>query len=475
MKQPEISHELLQLLQHPEALKRELAERSLYEFVKQAWYVVEPGVPFKDGRHIEVICRALEATLNGANHNLVINIPPRCMKSLLVCVFFPAWVWIRKPHIKFLTASYSLNLATRDAVKCRRLIESPWYQERWKDRFQLAPDQNQKTKFENTKGGHRIVCSPDAQTTGEGGDFLLVDDPINAMDAYSDAERQKVITWWDEAMYNRLNDVSTGCRIIIGQRIHTEDLSGHCLAKGNFQHLCLPMEFEHSLASPYDWRTQEGQLLWEDRFPPEEIAELKKNSRHFAGQYQQRPIPPGGTIIKTEWIRYYHQLPERFDIVLQSWDLIFGGSKNTDFVVGQVWGKRGADFYLIDQVRGRWSFTEQIQQIRALSARYPLATTKLIENKANGAAAIDTLKGEISGIIPINPSKSKEVRLNAVSPLFEAGNVHIPSNASWTSDYTFELTSFGSAPHDDMVDATTQALTRLTGKAAGGVFVSSYI
>lgn len=465
-----------------EAIRKERAERSFYEFVKQAWHVVEPATEFVDGEHIRLICETLQRTGPGGIQALVINIPPRCMKSLLTCVFFPAWKWIIAPGTRFLYSSYSLQLATRDSIKCRRLIESPWYQERWRDRYKLATDQNSKSRYENTKGGHRVICSPDSSTTGEGGDYIIVDDPVNVTDALSDSEREKVVEWWDTSMSTRVNDPATATRIIIGQRVHVEDLSGHCLQTGNYFHLCLPAEYEvkdyndqPKLIS--DFRTIEGQLLWPERLSQEFLDGQKAalGSYSYAGQYQQRPTPPGGVIIHTDWLRYYEHLPEKLDTLIQSWDLTFTNSKTSDFVVGQVWGRAGANFYLIDQVRGRFDFPETIKQIKALSVRYPQATIKLIEKAANGFAAIATLQNEVPGLIAVPATKSKEARLIAVAPLFESGNVYLPQGTAFLDAYTQELTAFPSAPHDDQVDATTQALQRLSTSSRTSFNVFSYI
>src|SRR5215211_3060273 len=242
-----------------------LAERSLKEFVVQAWHVVEPNTPFVDGWHLDAICDHLEACVRGEVRNLVINIPPRCMKSLLVGVFFPAWVWTTQPWKRFLYSSYGQHLAIRDSLKCRRLITSPWYQDRWGAVFQLTGDQNAKIRFDTDQTGYRIATSVGGIGTGEGGDFVITDDPNNALEAESDLIRQSTNDWWDGTMSTRGNDPKTVVRIIVQQRLHEEDLTGHVLEQGGYDHLCLPMEYEgerSSLSTGWrDPRRKPGELL----------------------------------------------------------------------------------------------------------------------------------------------------------------------------------------------------------------------
>jgi len=390
------------------------------------------------------------------------------MKSLLVAVFWPCWLWgpQNKPHLQFLYGSYALQLATRDNLKRRRLIQSPWYQARWGDRFQLAGDQSQKQKFENDHNGHMMVTSPDSAATGEGGDLVLCDDPHNVKEARSEAERINAINWWDQTMSTRLNDPKRGVRGIIMQRVHEMDLSGHVLQKGEYRHLCLPAEFEpkHPFVSPDDWRTEEGELLWPERIDRKGMDKLKRDlgSMGAAGQLQQRPSPAEGNIFKRVWFRYYDTLPDKFDKVIQSWDMAFKASKDTDYVVGEVWGKIGVDFYLIDVVRKQMDFPTTCGAVLALTAKYPQATGKLIEEKANGAAVMAQLGKQVGGMIPVRPDVSKEARAAGVSPLYEAGNVYVPRYGAFTEEFIEEHINFPNAAHDDQVDAASQAVSYLS-------------
>lgn len=225
-------------------IEQELATRRLGEFIRQAWPVVEPATAFVPGWHLDAISDHLQAVSRGHIRNLLINMPPRHMKSLAVAVFWPAWEWIRWPERRWLFSSYALSLSIRDSVKCRRLIQSSWYRFRWGHRFQLTGDQNAKERFENNRTGYRLATSVGGAATGEGGHRVICDDPHNVNEAESDTVRQGVIDWWDQVMSTRLDDLRTGAKVIVMQRVHERDLSGHVLAQGGYEHLCLPAEFE---------------------------------------------------------------------------------------------------------------------------------------------------------------------------------------------------------------------------------------
>src|SRR5262249_32450832 len=262
----------------------------LHEFVRQAWHVLEPQTVFVPGFHIDAICEHLEAITRGEIRNLIINVPPRHMKSLLVSVFWPAWEWIRKPHLRYLCSSYAQGLSVRDSLKCRRLVESPWYQARWGDRFKLTSDQNTKLRFDNDRSGYRLSTSVGGAVTGEGGDRILVDDPHNVSEAESDAVRESTTNWFDVAMSTRVNDPRTAAKVIVMHRCHQRDLSGHLLEQGGWDHLCLPAEYEATeRVTSINWsdpRIEIGELLWPERFGAGEIASLKTSLGSYgaAGQ-----------------------------------------------------------------------------------------------------------------------------------------------------------------------------------------------
>lgn len=805
-------------------LSRRACERSLLEFVRQAWHVVEPGTDFVEGWHIEAICLHLEAVSRGEIRDLLINMPPRHMKSLLVAVFWPCWEWTRRPETRFLFSSYAQKLSTRDSLKCRRILESPWYQERWGERFALTSDQNEKMRFENNRTGYRIATSVGGTTTGEGGDVLVCfpademvqttngpipigeivekrlaamvpslntrtgaiecrpivgwhknpgrpivevvlddgatvrctpehrlwtargwvaaenltgadvlpcpsfanvgdgrlvdakssregsvalgrgedfedlllgefrhggrlpavtvvlapavlrdiapcdpesnlmdgsgsdtvslgndgcalgargylagqflredgsrtvlvdgespvsfrvsnvlgagpvcevgerrvariavqvahlhtfwarankdahhdlvnkdevrfpvapgtdagitvarcsaqnlaralpaatdpakigyfvagkirdrkpvlvrqvghvdatfcitvedthtfyagdgipvancDDPHNVQEADSDALRESACEWWFQAMSTRRNDPKTGRRVVVMQRVHEDDLSGQILDRGGYEHLCLPARFEPERACETglgwcDPRTEDGELLWPEQCPEEELAKLERElgSAGAAGQMQQRPSPKGGLLIRESWWRFYghgdpaglypfetpRELHDRADEVLQSWDCTFKDLKDSDWVVGTIWARIGAHKFLLAEYRGRWDLPATIAAIYRATADWERATLKLIEDKANGPAVMQTLRGQVTGLVPVEPQGGKIARVNAVSPQIEAGDVFLPHprHAPWVGAYIDEHSRFPLGKHDDRVDSTSQALLRM--------------
>jgi predicted phage terminase large subunit-like protein len=451
---------------------------------------VEPATLFVPGWHIDAIVEHLEAVSRSEIRNLLINVPPRHMKSLLVSVFWLAWEWTRWPERRWLYSSYAASLSIRDSVNCRRLIESPWYQQRWGHVFRLTGDQNAKTRFDNNRSGYRLSTSVGGSVTGEGGDRIVCDDPHKVDEVESDAVRKSTIDWWDVVMSTRVNDPKTSAMVVVMQRCHQQDLSGHLLEKGNWEHLCLPAEYEgQSRATSIgfvDPRQNHGDLLWRERFGEKEIEQLKLSLGSYAaaGQLQQRPSPPEGGLIKRHWFRFFQRrgdslppvqvrmpdgtlrsiapvdAPPAVDEQFQSWDCSFKDLETSDFVVGQIWGRVGADFFLGEQVRGRMNFPATLRAVRDLSARWQGATAKLIEDKANGSAVIQMLQHELPGIIPVNPQGGKVARAAAISPLIEAGNVYLPHPdwAPWVWEFIEECAAFPNGKQDDQVDTMTQAI-----------------
>lgn len=474
-------------------LAAEKARRSLKEFLIQAWPILEPETEFVDGIHVGAVCLHLQAVSEGRIRNLIINIPPGHAKSLLVAVFWPAWVWIDHPESRWLFSSYREPLATRDSLRCRRLIESEWYQDRWGGRYQLCSDQNQKHRFENDGTGYRVVV-PMCAGTGERGDYVVVDDPHSVDQAQSDTERTAAVEWWNGSMSTRLNDPSKGHMIVVQQRLHEADLTGDLLARGGYEQLCLPAEFEpdrpcQTCIGWGDSRTKAGELLWPQKIGLTALENFKTTlgSYRYAGQYQQRPAPVGGGMLQKHWWRYWQprganlppvpvkmpngsieqrkavDLPPRFDTQLQTWDMAFKNTKNADFVVGQVHAAHGADRYLMDQVRDRLDLPGTLLAVRRLSAHWPTAHLKLVEDKANGPAVIQCLRHEIAGCVEVRPEGGKVSRAAAASPQLESGNWYLPHPllAPWVEEFIGECAAFPNGANDDQVDAWSQGAKRL--------------
>lgn len=477
-------------LQLKREIKKRSLERSLAAFSKEAWPLLEPGRPYKHNWHIDAICDHLEAVADRQIRNLIINVPPRSMKSLLVCVFFPVWRWIHHPGENFMFASYSPKLASRDAVKARKILESEWFLSRWakkfivddesKQKFKkfggiLSSEQNEKMRYENIASGIRISTSLGGTGTGDGGDILVGDDLSKASTIGSETMREAAINWYDNEFSNRGNDPKTVCKVVIMQRLHHGDVSGHLLEKGGYDHLCLPFEFEKKFfdLKPktslgfQDPRTEENEVLWKNRYDEKAVKDLKESFQNVyqrTGQLQQRPTPSEGTIFKREWFKKrWSSLPSKFDYMLTTWDLTFGDTGNA-YNVGYAIGKKGPDFYVVDEVRAKMDITRQLRMLPLLNDRNPQSREILIEDAANGKAAAALLSEKIPGVILVRPTGSKEDRANSVTYLFEANNIVFPDDrvTTWAEDAVEEFISFGSrAIYKDRVDALVHGIERM--------------
>lgn len=471
----EPSSEKLRALLEEQRLRKASRPLSLVEFTAEAWPIVEPATDYLHTWHVDLIAEHLEAVTAGEITRLIINIPPRNMKSISVSVMWPCWEWgpMRRPELRYLFCSYAATLSTKHSLDRRRIIESEWYRDLW-PHVALTTDQNVKTEYENTRRGVMISTSVGGAATGKGGNRVVVDDPVNPEEAYSDAKREAANDYVDRTLPSRLDDKRRDAMVIVMQRIHDDDVTGHVLARslpGEWTHLCVPAEApEHmQVVFPRSGRVvvrDPGELLWPEREGPDELAAMKRamGTRDYEAQFNQNPAPPEGAMIKTDWFRYWRELPDGLTEWLQSWDMTFTDSDSSDYVVGQCWAKLGADKYLVDQVRGRWDMPKTVERVRAFCVKWPQAGLRLVEDKANGPAVVATLKREIGGFVPVTPKGGKIARLAAVSPDIEGGNVYIPDPAlnPWVEDYLFECSRFPFGAHDDQVDSTSQALQRLT-------------
>ena len=490
----------------------EILRRKFSRFVIEAWGAIDPA-PLVWGPHLEALCLHLQAIAEGKIRRLLISIPPGHAKSMIVAVLWPAWRWLRTPAWAALFASYAEDLVTRDATKCRTLIEGPWYKAlaarladmRRTEPWTLTADQNRKDFYSNTAHGARMSLSVTGRGTGFRGDAIVVDDPMKADDAHSEAARIRVVRWWRETMPSRLNDLALGEKVVIAQRLHEADLPGIVLEGGDFEHLCLPTEFEPggvcscsscrrgSSIGWKDWRTEPGELLFPEKFPREVIDEAKDPARGmgtfaFAAQHQQRPVPAGGGLLKIAWFDHVWRRPgepefpagdydpnlkvevidpehSKFDQWLMVVDAAFKSAATNDFVAIEVWARKGANLYLIDLAWEHLGFGATCEAIKALSKKWPKCTTKLIEDKANGSAVIETLRSQIPGIIPVEPAGGKDARIAAAAPYCEARNVRLPAHAAWRQRFIAEACAFPNAAHDDAIDAAAYAVLRMGTRA----------
>lgn len=472
-----------------------LAHKSLAWFIRGAWATVEPSTPLQWNWHIEAICEHLEAVTRREIKQLLVNIPPGHMKSLIAAVFWPAWEWLHKPGEKTIFGSYAADLAIRDSVKCRDLILSPWYQDSFRPEWKLSSDQNVKSSYRNTSKGERLSLSVSSKATGFRGDKLVVDDPLNAKEAYSKTARDEANDWFFRVMSTRVNDPATAARVVIMQRLHDQDVSGMILERGGFEHLCLPSEFDSArrIYTSIGWtdpRADDGELLFPEKYSSDVLAQAKKDlGDDYEGQHNQRPNPADGAVFQDGWWKFWKpigsalpefydlrrpgstepvlceviEIPREFDETVQSWDLAFKKNAGTDRVAGGVWSRKGARKFLRDQVCDRMTFVETLDALRKMVAKWPNCRAIYIEDKANGPAVMSMLGEEIPCLVPVEPEGGKETRAHAVSPQVRAGNVYLPhpAIAPWVMQLIGECRAFPKGANDDQVDQMTQALTQM--------------
>jgi len=455
------------------------AEVSLRLYIEQAWSVLEPTTPFISGWHLDAICDHLEAVFKGDIRNIIINIPPRHMKSLAVSVFFPTWVWINDPSSRWLFSSYAQDLSTRDSLKCRRLIQSLWYQARWSDRYTITTDQNQKTRFENDKTGYRLSTSVDGVATGEGGDYIVVDDPHNVKQAESEIKRNGVLMWWDEVMSTRLNNPNTGRKIIVMQRLHENDLTGHILAKElGYVHLMLPAEYEKDRKcftniGFEDPREDEYEPLWEGLYGREALDTLKKDlvsEYAIAGQLQQRPAPRGGGMFQVDKIKIANAINKHHIVrSVRYWDKAGteGGGCYTAGVLMHVMSDGG--FLVADVIKGQWSAGKREAIIKQTAQVDGKEVTVWVEQEpgSGGKESAESTIKNLAGfrVKADKVTGAKEVRAEPYANQVEIGNVSI-LKAEWNRGFLSNHESFPVGKEKDDVDASAGGFNKLTAKKA---------
>jgi len=373
-------------------LKRDVLSSSLKAFLKYFWPIIE-GQPFVDGWILDAKCEHLEALERGQIKRLIINEPPRHAKSTLSSVMFPAWRWARDPSVTFMCLSYGAILASKDAIKMRRIIESDRFQELWP--LSLYRDQNTKNKFQNDKNGFRMTTSMRGQIIGEGARCIIADDPNGPESLYSIRDRQEVWAIWKEVLGPRDNDPKNPCRLVIQQRLAEDDLTGNLLTYEPelWEILKLPVEYNPRAISYSsslgfkDPRTVPGEILWPERFNRETIDKMRKEMANTApGQLDQEPVAVGGGIFPVDAWTYYDRLPVDIDYFSVWGDLTFKGEVENDYCALVVAGHKGDCCYPIHMVSGKWDFNEQVLELRTLYAKFPWIVHWYLEDAGNAPA-----------------------------------------------------------------------------------------
>ena len=423
---------------------------------------------YKIGWVHQEICQTLDNFLkdliDGKRPRLIITMPPRSGKSEIVSRRFPAYFLGKYPDLSIISVSYSATLAEDFCRDVQRIIDSDEYKAIFPNtKLSDKKDKNYKRTsdiFEivDHKG---VYCSAGVGggITGKGCDILIIDDPIkNRQEANSENTRKKIFDWYSSTAYTRLSPI--GGVIMMCTRWHLDDLIGKVLSDKNqkpFHVISYPAIAEHD--EPH---RKQGEALHPERFSLEILNEIKStlSASDWLSLYQQRPTPEGGAIFEVSKLRYFDESsePKRFDQIVGSWDMTFKENKTSDFVVGQLWGRKGSEFYLLDMVRDRMDFVKTLKVFINFANKHKNCNCWLVEDKANGTAIISTLKKHISGIIPITPKESKQERAYAITPYLEAGNIFFPKNQKFTKDLEEEMLQFPAGVHDDTVDSMTQAL-----------------
>ena len=449
-----------------------LARRNLLAFVKVTMPTYKAGWV-----HREICARLmhfLADVLDGRSPRLVITMPPRHGKSELVSRRFPAWAFGINPDLSIIAASYSDDLSKRMNKDVQRIMDTPEYS-------MLFPNSTL-SKRRNAGGidnmpvrtmdlfeipghsGSYRSAGVGGGITGMGADILSIDDPFkDRASADSPTLRQRVWDWYASTAYTRLSP--GGGVLVTVTRWHEDDLVGRLLAaQGQDGADRWTVVNYPAIAETDELHRDKGEALHPDRYPLPALKRIRANIGEYewSALYQQHPTPMGGGVFKREWFRFYEPatLPVRFDRIFQSWDFTFKASAHSDNVCGQLWGKKGPDFYLLDCVCDKMTFVESLKAMLLMTERHPEAVAKYVEAKANGEAIMDMVRQKVPGVIPVTPTESKVARAHAVTPLFQAGNVYVPKEAPWVYDYLDELTKFPNAAHDDRVDATTQGLSQ---------------
>src|SRR3981189_2046377 len=441
-------------------------------FVQKVFETVNPGVTFSRNWSTEAVSHALQKVASGATTRLIINIPPRNLKSICSSVALPAFLLGHNPTKKIICVSYSDDLAAKFSNDCRAVMRTEWYKQAF-PRARIDKAKDTESEVRTTERGYRLATSVGGTLTGRGGDIIIIDDPIKPQDAQSKSVREKTVQWYENTLLSRLDDKVHGAIVVVMQRLHLDDLAGHLLEKGGFEHLCLPAIAEKreaiSLGNGRTHVREIDDVLDPAREPLSALTKLRADMTPlgFSAQYQQRPIPLEGNIIKRDWLRFFKGTLARQngDYFVISWDTAMKSSELADYSVGTVWQvqERGRKKNVVDLLRGRFEYPELVAAAVALWKKWRIeghSSHLVIEDKGSGSSLIQSLRSERIYACPFKPKLEgdKVVRLTAQAAQFHAGSVHLREDAPWVGEFLTELLGFPGVRHDDQVDSVSQAL-----------------
>jgi predicted phage terminase large subunit-like protein len=443
-----------------------LLRSDLRFFIWKSFLTILPGTPYLPNWHIDAIVHQLMRVQAGEVSRLLINQPPRSLKSICVSVAYVAWLLGHDPTRRVIVVSYSNEFAAELHRQFRMVIDAPWYRALFPA---MRPAKDSGTELVTTAGGSRYATSVGGTLTGRGADLIIVDDPLKAEEAMSELARRRVIDWYAGTLVSRLNDKENGPIVVVMQRLHEDDLAGHLIGQGSWQHLDLPAIAVEDSTIPIGRgeviTRRRGEVLQAERESQAALDRIKAEigSLMFSAQYQQRPVPVEGNLVKREWFRFYDQPPQPGprDLVAQSWDIAIMTGEANDFSVCTTWRMVGPDYYLIDVFRARLQYPDLRRKIASLAARHG-AGTVLIENAGSGTTLLQDLRHDLpDGMTrPIGqkPEGSKTDRMAVQVNKIEAGHVHLPKEADWLDTFLLELLAFPNGRHDDQVDSVSQFL-----------------
>jgi len=447
--------------------KNRFKERKItfHEFIKLVFATLNPDDDFQDNWHIQYLAKVLESTRLGESEKrrIIVNLPPRAMKSIIISIAWPAWILGLQPSRKIIAVSYSQHLANKMSSDCRTVMQSDWYKSLFPD-TRIARGNNAKSKFMTTDHGFRFATSVLGTLTGEGADFIIIDDPMTPMQAASHNKRDVVTEWFDQTLISRLNNKKTGIIMLVMQRLHQKDLTGHLLNKGNWDKIVMPAiapENATFCIKEFTHDRKENEALHSERESLEDLEKLRTEmgSKAFNAQYQQNPLASSSNLLNIKWFRRYNSnVPMPDGQIHQSWDCAFKVGDTADYSVCTTWLTTANCMYLLDVHRERLNFPDLKNMVISLYDRYtPRAV--IIEDKAAGHSLIQQLQVETHlPVLSFCPREDKITRFVTSTPLFEAGRVYLPYAAPWLAEYELEMMNFPHSKHDDQVDSTAQFL-----------------
>jgi predicted phage terminase large subunit-like protein len=442
-----------------------ILRQDFLSFVQRCMDTLAPAAAFLDNWHLQAIAHALEQVRQGRIRRLIINLPPRSLKSVMTSVAFPAFVMGHDPVSRIICVSYASELAVKHANDFRAVVDAAWYRRLFPG-FALSRMKNSEAEVMTTRHGLRLATSVGGTLTGRGGDLILIDDPIKPADALSEPRREAVNQWYTNTLLSRLDDRITGAIVIVMQRVHMEDLVGYVTRHSEeWTILKLPAiatDDQRIATGPgrsYLYRANEVLHPAREPLPVLETYRTQLGSDTFSTQYQQEPVPPGGAMIKRHWVRRYRTPPARAPRtrIIQSWDTACKGGAENDWSVCTTWLIENKQFYLLAVDRGRHDYPDLKQRVIALAQRHK-PNRILVEDAGTGTALVAELRRMGLTIIGIKPEKDKVTRMSVQSAKFEAGLVHLPEQAPWLGSFEAELFAFPGSRHDDQIDSVSQAL-----------------